>query len=84
MAVTAPSQSLRLAILGCLLPALLSCGGGGGGGAPPPANRAPAFTSAASVTVAENVSGPVYTATATDPSGNRSAAVTLHWKVARR
>ena len=71
--MTAPTQSLRLAILGCLLPALLSCGGGGnGGGNPPPSmgNRAPTFTSATAVTVAENVSGPVYTATATDPDGD--------------
>ncbi|MBY0564024.1 MAG: PQQ-dependent sugar dehydrogenase [Hyphomonadaceae bacterium] len=59
-----------IALSGTLL--LTGCGGGGGGGGgnPPPANRAPAFTSAASVSVAENVTGAFYTATATDPDGN--------------
>lgn len=49
-----------------------SCGGGGGGGGNPPApgNQAPSFTSANSVSVAENTAGTVYTATATDPDGN--------------
>jgi glucose/arabinose dehydrogenase len=42
-------------------------GGGGGGGS---ANRAPSFTSPASVSVTENSSGTIYTATATDPDGN--------------
>ncbi len=45
-------------------------GGGGGGGTPPPANQPPRFTSAASVTVAENTAGVFYTATATDPDGD--------------
>ena len=59
-----------LAIL-CAL-ALAGCGGGGGGGGgmPPPGNRAPVFTSAATVNAAENISGTIYTATATDPDGN--------------
>ncbi len=63
--------------LGAAIIALLlgSCGGGGGmggGGAPPPppANRAPAITSPATANAAENSSGTVYTATATDPDGN--------------
>ncbi|MGZ8350458.1 MAG: PQQ-dependent sugar dehydrogenase [Allosphingosinicella sp.] len=48
---------------------LTACGGGGGGGAPaPPANRAPQFTSAATVSVPEN-GGNAYQATATDPDG---------------
>lgn len=45
----------------------LSGGNGGGSGGP---NRAPSFTSASSVSVAENSSGTIYTATATDPDGN--------------
>lgn len=52
--------------------ALAACGGGGDDGdeTPPPANRAPSFTSATTVSVAENGNGTVYTATATDPDGN--------------
>lgn len=49
---------------------LLACGGGGGGGAGVTPNRAPAFTSAATVSVPEDSSGTVYTATASDPDGN--------------
>ncbi|MGQ0661467.1 PQQ-dependent sugar dehydrogenase [Sphingosinicella sp.] len=53
---------------------LASCGGGGGGApqpAPPPAGNAPpAFTSAATANVAENSTGTIYQATATDPDGN--------------
>ncbi|MET0307405.1 MAG: PQQ-dependent sugar dehydrogenase [Sphingomonas sp.] len=50
-------------------------GGGSGGGAAPsptptPANTAPTFTSAASATVAENTTGVVYQATATDAQAN--------------
>jgi glucose/arabinose dehydrogenase len=64
--------------LGAAVVALLlgSCGGGGGmgggGTAPPPpaANRPPAITSPATASAAENSSGTIYTATATDPDGN--------------
>jgi glucose/arabinose dehydrogenase len=53
---------------------LAACGGGGGGTpqpAPPPAgNQPPGFTSAATVSVAENSTGTIYQATATDPDGN--------------
>lgn len=56
------------------IPAMLllaSCGGGGGGGpAPGPGNQAPSFTSAGTASVAENTTGTVYAATATDPDGN--------------
>ena len=45
-------------------------GGGGGGGGQPQMNRPPAFTSAATVSVPENSTGTIYTATATDPDGN--------------
>lgn len=64
--------------LGAAVVALLlaSCGGGnGGGGTPPPppppvGNRPPAITSPATANAAENSSGTIYTATATDPDGN--------------
>ncbi|HEY0623070.1 PQQ-dependent sugar dehydrogenase [Sphingomonas sp.] len=67
---------MRLVILGTV--ALLSaCSGGGGGGGgspsptptPPQTNRAPAFTSATTASVAENTVA-AYTATASDPDGN--------------
>jgi glucose/arabinose dehydrogenase len=45
-------------------------GGGGGGQQQPPSNRAPSITSPAAVSVAENNTGTIYTATATDPDGN--------------
>lgn len=48
---------------------LHACGGGGGTGTPP-ANRAPAITSPASVSVPENTTGTFYQATASDPDGN--------------
>lgn len=69
----------------CLGLAMAGCGGGSGGGgtpaptpapsppptpSPPPANQAPVFTSAATVSVAENTSGVFYTATATDANGD--------------
>lgn len=61
----------------CLVLAMAGCGGGGsgdggtgGGGTPPPSNRAPVFTSAASVSVAENTAGVFHTATATDADGD--------------
>jgi glucose/arabinose dehydrogenase len=60
-------------ITSSLVLALASCGGGDSGGAPttpPAANRPPAFTSAATASIAENTAGTVYTATATDPDGN--------------
>ncbi|MEA3014105.1 MAG: hypothetical protein QOD42_2650 [Sphingomonadales bacterium] len=66
------TQSLTI-LLGAL--ALAGCGGsggggGGGGGPAPPANRAPAFTSAATANAPENSNGVIYTATATDADGN--------------
>ncbi|HYD12669.1 MAG TPA: PQQ-dependent sugar dehydrogenase [Allosphingosinicella sp.] len=63
--------------LGAAVIALLlaSCGGSGGGGGgtpppPPPANQPPAITSPATANAAENSTGTIYTATATDPDGN--------------
>ena len=56
---------------------LASCGGGGssgsgggGGGGSTPTNSAPVFSSAASLSVVENATGTIYTATATDAENN--------------
>lgn len=51
---------------------LAACGGGGNPSAPaqPPANQPPAFSSAASVSVEENVAAVVYQAVAADPNGD--------------
>lgn len=51
---------------------LAACGGGGGsgGGSSGGGNHAPSITSAGSVSVAENIIGVAYTATATDADGN--------------
>lgn len=68
---------LALGVLGggALLGAAAGGGGGGGGGTPTPPtpptpNNAPAFTSATTASGTENISGPVYTAVATDPDGD--------------
>jgi glucose/arabinose dehydrogenase len=60
-----------------LFEGLAACGGGGGGGGGgtggggmPGSDRPPVFTSPATASVAENSTGFVYTATATDPDGN--------------
>ena len=47
-----------------------ACGGGGGSGGGSAGNAAPTFTSPAMASVAENSTGTVYTATATDADGN--------------
>jgi glucose/arabinose dehydrogenase len=49
---------------------LASCGSDSGGTTPPPSNRPPTFTSATTASTAENVTGTVYTAAATDPDNN--------------
>ena len=51
-----------------------ACGGGGSRGGGGGGNSAPAFTSPATATVAENTGGTVYTASATDADGD---AITL-------
>lgn len=68
-------RSLILISLAGVL-AAAGCGGGGGGSSTPPPtpNRAPVFTSAASVSVEEGVTGEVYTFEVNDPDGD---AVTL-------
>ena len=64
-------RNLFLASLSAAL--LASCSGGNGGSTPTPTptpvNQPPSFTSAAAVSVPENTSGTIYTATATDPEG---------------
>ena len=57
---------------------LVACGGDGGNTPAPvaPTNRAPTFTSAQTVSVAENSSGSFYSAAATDPDGD-AVAITL-------
>ena len=47
-----------------------SCGGGGSTSPTPAVNRAPAFTSAATASAAENTNGTFYTATASDADGD--------------
>ena len=64
----------------CVMLAIAGCGGGGSGtgsgGTPPlppptpPANRLPVFTSATSVSVAENTAGVFHTVVATDADGD--------------
>jgi len=67
-----PSNVWNPAIAAVAIAGLSGCGGGAGSSSPPPppANRAPAITSAAAVTIAENTSGTVYTLTANDPNGD--------------
>ena len=70
-----PKSCLRPSLIGLAAALVLSgCGGGGNGGSEPPPppqpNQAPTFTSQAAVSVPENSSGTIYTATATDPDGN--------------
>jgi glucose/arabinose dehydrogenase len=69
-----PSSALAVVLAASI--ALAGCGGGGGGGgggdppAPPPANRPPVFTNAGPVNFAEDATGAVFTATASDPDNN--------------
>jgi hypothetical protein len=66
---TIPFRTLPLSV--ALASSLLaSCGGGGSSPTPTPANSAPQFTSGATASVAENSTGVVYTATATDANGD--------------
>jgi hypothetical protein len=62
---------IAMGVLGLMLGAC-GGGGGGGGGAGPPAsgNQAPAFTSSATASVAENSGATVYTAVASDPNND--------------
>ena len=66
------NATTRATLVGLAL-ALAGCGGGsggGGGGGGGAGNSAPAFSSAATASVAENATGTVYTATAADPNGD--------------
>ncbi|MET0372306.1 MAG: PQQ-dependent sugar dehydrogenase [Sphingobium sp.] len=53
----------------CLSLACLPLAGCGGDSSSPPVNRPPVFSSAATVSVPENTTGPAYSAAATDPDG---------------
>ncbi len=64
-----PSAALRLIPAATLL-VLAGCDGGSGGGGGGSGNSAPAFTSPANVSVSENATGTVLTATASDPDGD--------------
>ena len=69
----ARSRRFGLGAIVLLALATVACGGGGGRGGSTPVtgmNRPPVFTSAGTVTVAENTAGTFFTATATDPDGN--------------
>ena len=69
------SDAVTKWITGTCLLGLAACGGGGSSnGTAPPANQPPVFSSATSVSVAENTSGTFYTVSASDPDGG---AVTL-------
>ena len=65
-----PSQ-LEIALIALTSIILTACGGSGGGGSDPVVNSAPAFdNSSASIEVAENTTGVIYTVEATDAEGN--------------
>jgi glucose/arabinose dehydrogenase len=71
---SAARRPVRATLAAPLLLAILAGCGGGGGGSSSPApgisgNQPPAFTSATTATVAENSTGLVYTAIASDPEG---------------
>ena len=61
------SASIAALALACLASA---CGGGGGSAPPAATNRAPTFSSSSAASVAENATGTVYTAMASDPDGD--------------
>ena len=68
--MTTPQNHLKLALIALIAIILAACGGGGGG-SDPVVNTAPAFkSSSVSIEVAENTTGVIYTAEATDAEGN--------------
>ena len=68
--MTSPQSHLKLALITLTAIILAACGGGGGG-SDPVVNTAPAFSdSSVSIEVAENTTGVIYTAEATDAQGN--------------
>ena len=61
----------KLALIALTAITVAACGGGDGGGSDPVVNTAPAFkSSSVSIEVAENTTGVIYTAEATDAEGN--------------
>ena len=68
--MTTSQNHLKLALIALIAIILAACGGGGGG-SDPVVNTAPAFSdSSVSIEVAENTTGVIYTAEATDAEGN--------------
>ena len=68
--MTTPQNHLKLALIAFTAIIFAACGGGGGG-SDPVVNTAPAFkSSSVSIEVAENTTGVIYTAEATDAEGN--------------
>ena len=62
---------LKLALIALTAITVAACGGGSDGGSDPVVNTAPAFSnSSVSIEVAENTTGVIYTAQATDAEGN--------------
>ena len=62
---------IKLALIALTAITVAACGGGSDGGSDPVVNTAPAFkSSSVSIEVAENTTGVIYTAEATDAEGN--------------
>lgn len=70
-----PAETVRrraalVVVLGLASLGAACSGGGGSSPTPAPTNHAPGFSSAATASVAENVTGAIYTAAASDPDGD--------------
>lgn len=63
------ARALGLMLITAPASGLVGCGGGGGSSSTPVPTQPPSFTSAATASVVENVTGAFYTLTATDPRG---------------
>lgn len=63
-------STLQTSATALALASLAACSGGGGGGSTGLGNLAPVFSSSASVSIAENSTGVVYTANASDTDGD--------------
>ena len=69
--MTTSQNHIKLALIALTAITVAACGGGSDGGSDPVVNTAPAFSdSSVSIEVAENTTGVIYTAEATDAQGN--------------
>ena len=69
--MTSHQNHINLALIALTAITVAACGGGSDGGSDPVVNTAPAFSdSSVSIEVAENTTGVIYTAEATDAQGN--------------